>query len=148
MRLRLSELQENDEEAKLFRRAAGLPKGWKDIERVLQYQGLPYIPEIICSEVISRHHNDFFARQESWLAGNTIGQAWEETSRVMSKDVTFVWLWRQSDISPMVIYSCCLYRLIGRRISPWTLWPDCHFSLTRRTIATIRFSSLLTNWPG
>ena len=58
MRLRLSELQENDEEAKLFRGAAGLPEGWKDVERVLQYQGLPYIPEIIRSEVISRHHND------------------------------------------------------------------------------------------
>ena len=28
------------------------------MEGVLQYQGLPYVPEIICSEVISCHHND------------------------------------------------------------------------------------------
>ena len=48
----------NDEEAKLFNRAAGLPEGWKDVKGVLQYQELPYVPEIIRSEVISRHHND------------------------------------------------------------------------------------------
>ena len=58
MRLRLSELQENDEEAKLFRRIAGLPKGWKDVERVLQYQELLYFPEIIRSKVISCHHDN------------------------------------------------------------------------------------------
>ena len=35
MRLRLSELQENDEEAKLLRGMADLPEGWKDVEGVL-----------------------------------------------------------------------------------------------------------------
>ena len=58
MRLRLSELQENDEEAKLLRGSAGLPEGWKDIERVLQYQRLQYVPAIIRSQVISCHHNN------------------------------------------------------------------------------------------
>ena len=58
MRLHLSELQENNEEAKLLREAAGLPEGWKDVERVLKYQGLPYVPKIIRSEVISRHHDE------------------------------------------------------------------------------------------
>ena len=58
MRLRLSELQENDDEAKLLRGSADLPEGWEDVEGVLQYQGLPYVPEIIRSEIISRHHND------------------------------------------------------------------------------------------
>ena len=62
MRLRLSKLQENDEEAKLLRGATGLPERWEDVEGVLQYQGLPYVPEIICSEVISCHHNDPLAR--------------------------------------------------------------------------------------
>ena len=62
MRLRLSELQENDEEAKLLRETAGLSKGWEDVEGVLQYQRLPYVPEIIRSELISRHHNDLLAR--------------------------------------------------------------------------------------
>ena len=37
MRLQLSELQENDKEIKLLRRAAGLSEGWKDVEGVLQY---------------------------------------------------------------------------------------------------------------
>ena len=58
MRLRLSELQENDEETKLFREAARLPEGWKEVEEVFQYRGLPYVLEIIRSEVISRHHDD------------------------------------------------------------------------------------------
>ena len=57
MRLRLPELQDNDKEA-IALRAGGLPEGWEDVEGVLQYQGLPYVPEIIRSEVISRHHDD------------------------------------------------------------------------------------------
>ena len=58
MRLRLLELQENDEETKLFRGSARLLKGWKDVKGVLQYQKLIYISAIICFEMISRHHND------------------------------------------------------------------------------------------
>ena len=61
MKLRFSELQENNEEAKLLRGTAGLPEGWKDVKRVLQYQGLPYVSEIIRSEMISYHHNDLLA---------------------------------------------------------------------------------------
>ena len=57
MRLCFSELQENDEEAKLLRGAASLPEGWEDVKGVLQYQGLPYVPEIICSEMINCYHN-------------------------------------------------------------------------------------------
>ena len=58
MGLRLSELQENDEEAKLLRGSADLPEGWEDVEGVFEYRGLPYLPETIRSEVISCHHND------------------------------------------------------------------------------------------
>ena len=58
IRLRLPELQDNDKEAKALRGSAGLPEDWEDVEGVLQYRGLPYIPEIIRSEVISCHHND------------------------------------------------------------------------------------------
>ncbi len=32
--------------------------GWEDIEGVLHWEGLPYLPEIIRFEIISRHHND------------------------------------------------------------------------------------------
>ena len=52
MNLQLPELQDNDKEAKVLR-AGGLPEGWKEVERVFQYRGLPYVPEIIRSEVIS-----------------------------------------------------------------------------------------------
>ena len=56
MRLRLQELQEK--EPKL--RGSGLtsPEGWEDSEGDLHRQGLPYIPEIIRTELISRHHDD------------------------------------------------------------------------------------------
>ena len=57
MNLQFPELQDNDKEAKILR-AEGLPEGWKEVKRVLQYRGLSYIPEIIRSEVISCHHND------------------------------------------------------------------------------------------
>ena len=57
IRLRLPEFQDEDEEAKVLR-AGGLPEGWEDVEGVLQYQGLPYVLEIIRSEVISCHHDD------------------------------------------------------------------------------------------
>lgn len=31
---------------------------WEDINGVLHYQNLSYVPEIICSELISRHHDN------------------------------------------------------------------------------------------
>ena len=61
MRLCLPELQENDEEAKVLRGSAGLPKDWKDVKGVLQYQGLLYVREIIRFKVISCHHDDLLA---------------------------------------------------------------------------------------
>ncbi len=39
-------------------RSEGLPEGSEDIEQVLHYQGLPYVPKVIHSELISRYHDD------------------------------------------------------------------------------------------
>ena len=58
MRLRLPELQDNDEEAKILRGFTDFLKDWEDVEEVLQYRGLLYIPKIIRSKMISCHHND------------------------------------------------------------------------------------------
>ncbi len=55
--MRLPELQNDDKEAMKLR-SEGLPEGWEDIEQVLHYQGLPYVPKVIRSELISRHHDD------------------------------------------------------------------------------------------
>ncbi len=55
--MRLSELHDDDKEA-MNLRSEGLPEGWEDIEQVLHYQGLPYVPKVIRSELISRHHDD------------------------------------------------------------------------------------------
>ena len=57
MRLRLHELQAEDEHARKLR-SEQLAKDWQDIDGVLHHQGLPYVPEIIRTELISRHHDD------------------------------------------------------------------------------------------
>ena len=59
MRLRFQELQEEDDQAKEIR--ADKPEGWEESDRVLQHQGLPYVPEIIRTKLVSRHHDDLLA---------------------------------------------------------------------------------------
>ena len=59
MRLRLVELQESDEEARKIR-VEGL-NGYEEFDRVLYHQGLPFVPETIQIEIISRHHNNLLA---------------------------------------------------------------------------------------
>ena len=61
MRSHLPGLQENDEKTKALRDLAGLPEDWKDVEKVLQYQELPYMPKIIRFEIKSCHYNDSYA---------------------------------------------------------------------------------------
>ena len=56
MRLRLAELQESDKEARKVR--AKSRDGYKEIDGVLHHQGLPFVPEVIRTELISRHHDD------------------------------------------------------------------------------------------
>ena len=57
MRLRLQELQETDSKAQKIR-AEGLKEGWEEADGVLHHQSLPFVPEVIRMELISRHHND------------------------------------------------------------------------------------------
>ena len=56
MRLRLQELQVEDKQAQKTRTEHS--EGWNNIDGVLYHQGLPYVPEIIQTELISRYHND------------------------------------------------------------------------------------------
>ena len=56
MRLRLHELQAKDKQAQKTRTEH--LKDWNNIDGVLHYQGLPYVPEIIQTELISRYHNN------------------------------------------------------------------------------------------
>ncbi len=60
MRMRLPELQDDNKEAMMLR-SEGLPEGWENIEQMLLYQGLPYVPKVTRSELISNHHNDLLA---------------------------------------------------------------------------------------
>ena len=59
MRLQLAELQKLDEKARRIR-AEGLNE-YEELDGILYYQGLPFIPEAIQTEIISRHHNDYLA---------------------------------------------------------------------------------------
>ena len=67
--MRLLELQNNNKVVKKLR-LKGFSKGWEDIEQVLYYQGFPYVPKVICSELISRHYNDslvgHFGIEKTW----------------------------------------------------------------------------------
>ncbi len=55
--MRLSALQKDDKEAMKLS-SEGLPEGWEDIKQVLHYQDLLYVPKVIRSELISRHHDN------------------------------------------------------------------------------------------
>ncbi len=50
-------MQESDSRAQKIREEE-LQEGWEDIDGVLHHQGLPYVPKIIRSELISRHHDE------------------------------------------------------------------------------------------
>ncbi len=69
LRLWLPELQAEDQEA-LGIREQGLKDGWEDIEGVLHREGFLYLPEIIRTEIIRRHHDDplvgHFGIQKTW----------------------------------------------------------------------------------
>ena len=56
MRLRLAELQESDEEVRRIR-TEGLNE-YKKLDGVLYHQGLPFVPEIIQTKLISWHYDD------------------------------------------------------------------------------------------
>ena len=36
--------------------------GYEELDRVLYHQGLPFVPEVIRIEIISRYHNDTLVR--------------------------------------------------------------------------------------
>ena len=57
--LRLQELQAEDEQVRKTR--AEHSEGWDDINGVLDHQGLPYVLEIIRTELISKHHDNLLA---------------------------------------------------------------------------------------
>ena len=52
----LLKLQDNDKETKKLR-SEGLPNGWKDIKEMLYYQSFLYVLKVICSALISKHHD-------------------------------------------------------------------------------------------
>ena len=56
IRLRLQELQNEDKQAQKAK--AKHSESWDDGKKVLHHQGLPYVPEIIRTELISRHHDN------------------------------------------------------------------------------------------
>ena len=60
MRLKPSELQESDDEARKIR-AKRLKNDYEEVDGVLHHQGLPFILEAIQIELISWHHNNSLA---------------------------------------------------------------------------------------
>ncbi len=62
MQLRLTKLQANEPKTKDFWSKNGLAEGWDDVDRFFYHQCLQYVPEIIRTKLISRHHDDSLAR--------------------------------------------------------------------------------------
>ncbi len=58
--MRLPELQNDDKETMKLR-SERLLEGWEGIEQMLHYQSLPYVPKVICLELINRYHDDLLA---------------------------------------------------------------------------------------
>ncbi len=83
MRMRLPELQNEDKEAMKLK-LEGLPEGWEDIKQVLHYQGLLYVPKVIRSELISRHH-------DNPLVGHF---SIEKTRKLIVRKYYWLMLWR------------------------------------------------------
>ena len=54
----LSELQDNNKEAKKLRLKQILLEGWQDIKQVLHYQSFLYIPKLIHSKLINKHYDN------------------------------------------------------------------------------------------
>ena len=61
MRLRLQELQDEDDQARKVRTEQLGNANWNNIDGVLHHQGLLYVSKIIRTELISRHHDDLLA---------------------------------------------------------------------------------------
>ena len=59
MRLKLQELQEKNTEAQKIR--SEKRQSWKEIDGVLHHKSLSYVPELIKTELISRHHDNQLA---------------------------------------------------------------------------------------
>ncbi len=57
MRIRLLELQDDNKNAMKLR-SEELVEGWEDIKQVLHCQDLLYVPKVIRSKLITRHHDD------------------------------------------------------------------------------------------
>lgn len=57
LRLCLQGLQLKNPEAQNMRKP-DLKEGWKEIQEILHWEGLPYIPEIVRIKLINRHHDN------------------------------------------------------------------------------------------
>ena len=57
MRLRLVELQAEDSQARKIK-VEKLGRNWEYLDGILDYQGLPYIHEVIRTRLIRSHHDE------------------------------------------------------------------------------------------
>ncbi len=57
MKGRVPELQDNNKKVSKLK-SQRLLEGYEDIAEVLYYQEFLYVPKVICSELISKHHNN------------------------------------------------------------------------------------------
>lgn len=61
MKLRLAELQKLDKETQKFKAIEKLQERWKNIDGVLYYQELLFIPKVIQTKLINCHYDKLLA---------------------------------------------------------------------------------------
>ena len=148
MRLKLPNLQGDNNQARKLR-AAELPEKWENIEEVLQYRGLPYIPRsfdrnwLVGITTILWQVILGLTRPKSWLPGNITSLRYVKMLKPTSKAAMFIWLPKLSGTSHTEIYRLCQFQLTGGKIYPWILWRNCQYRLIGKAKAMTRYSSSL-----
>lgn len=63
IKLRFPKLQQEVQQAQKVKKGLESKKCWRDINEILHYKSLPYIPKVIQTELISKCYNDLLARR-------------------------------------------------------------------------------------
>ena len=105
MSLRLLELQESDPEAQKLKSKEQLPDGWEDIDGVLHHQGLPFVPEVIRTELISQHYDDA-------LVGHF---GIDKTKDLVSQKYYWPNLWRDIEAYVKGCYICLSSKIVRHK---------------------------------
>ena len=119
MKLRLQELQEGNCKAQKLRQQKA--DGYEEIDEILYYQSLPFVPKAIQIELISCYHNNplagYFNMKKTckFLAQKYNWPIFRYNVEVYVKSCDVCLAFKAVCYRPTVIFNCCLYQCTDRR---------------------------------